>query len=92
MNLKIGDFVQIVDDTLEGVITKIKDDQVCVKDQDGFLHKYSFGQIVKIPQPLHVDTKDIEQIINQENTKATSGKLSSKELNTSLKSICIFMN
>ena len=80
MNLKIGDFVQIVDDTLEGVITDINYDQVYIKDQDDFLHKYSFNQIVKIPQPLDVDSKDIEQIINQEKTKTNSGKSTSKRV------------
>ena len=55
-------------------------DQVCIKDQDDFLHKYSFNQIVKIPQPLDVDAKDIEQIINQEKTKTKSGKSSSKRV------------
>lgn len=82
MNLKIGDFVQILDDTLEGVIEGFENDQVNIKDQDGFLHKYSCNQIVKIPRPLNIDPDDIEKIINQEKIKTNFNKSSySKKLN-----------
>jgi len=81
MNLKIGDFVQIVDDTLEGVIIKVRDNLVQIKDRDDFLHEYKIHQIVKIKQPLdiYIDSKKVEQIAFEEKSIPNSRKSSSSK-------------
>jgi len=65
MNLKIGDFVQVIDETLEGEILKIKNNVVQIKDQDDFLHEYQINQLVKIDQDLKIDENEIKSAVNK---------------------------
>jgi len=67
MNLKIGDFVQVIDETLEGEILKIKNNVVQIKDQDDFLHEYQINQLVKIDQDLKIDENEIIKIAHNQN-------------------------
>ena len=62
MELKVNDKVQVVDDTLEGRITEVKNDQVWIEDEDGFLHAYKKEQVVKITGPLEVDPLEIDRV------------------------------
>ena len=68
MELKVGDYIQVIDDTLEGVITKVVANQIWIKDKDDFVYQYHYNQIVKISQPLDINTTEIKQVIDQENT------------------------
>ena len=67
MELKVGDYVQVIDDTLEGIVTEILANQVRVKDKDDFVYQYHSDQVVKIPQPLNIDTTEIKQVVYEEN-------------------------
>jgi len=61
MELKVNDKVQVVDDTLEGRITEIKNDQIWLEDEDGFLHAYKKEQVVKVTEPLEVNPIEIDR-------------------------------
>ena len=77
MNLKIGDHVQVLDETLEGVITNINGDTIYIRDKDDFLYEYFTSQVVKIPQPFDIDQKEIEQVVFKERQSKNNDKTSS---------------
>ena len=80
MEFKVGDYIQVIDDTLEGVVTEIVANQVWIKDKDDFIYQYHSSQIVKIPQQLDIDTTEIKQVIQQENAgKGGINKLKSSK-------------
>ena len=84
MELKVNDKVQVVDDTLEGRITEVKNEQVWIEDEDGFLHAYKREQVVKITGPLEVDPLEIDRVAykkfadKKNDRRSTSPKQSKK--------------
>lgn len=75
MNLKVGDVVSVIDDTLEGEIQEINGDHLFIVDQNGFVFKYKVNQVVKITDYLPVNDRQIEKIIKDKETKPYSYSL-----------------
>jgi len=53
--MKIGDRVAVVDDDLEGVVTKISNNLVTFKDENGFEYEYPVKDLVVINNALNLD-------------------------------------
>lgn len=46
MKFRIGDSVQVLDDTLSGVITKIEGNTISIETRDGFILDYEKGELL----------------------------------------------
>ena len=79
VELQVGDYIQVIDNTLEGEVTEIVANQVWIKDKDDFIYQYHLSQVVKIPQPLDIDTTEIKQIIHQETGNRENNRFKSSK-------------
>lgn len=57
---KIGAKVAVVDDTIRGVISDIKESEIFIKDTDGFVHSYDRTDLVVITE----DQKELSKFID----------------------------
>ena len=57
---KIGQKVKVIDDSISGIITKVKGDHVYFNDEFGFEYTYPFNEIIKDFDIDYDDYKDIE--------------------------------
>lgn len=55
---RIGDKVELLDDDVEGVVTKVEKDEVTFETSDGFEMKMPFALVVKTEGQLDVDLGD----------------------------------
>jgi dsDNA-specific endonuclease/ATPase MutS2 len=51
--MQLGDRVAVIDDTLEGIITKIKGDQITFLSDDGFDYTFSKNQLALMPKDFN---------------------------------------
>lgn len=49
-NIKIGETVAVIDATIKGVVHQINDNEVLLKDADGFIHSYDKSELVVIKE------------------------------------------
>ncbi|GAA0757427.1 Smr/MutS family protein [Psychroflexus lacisalsi] len=57
-NFQIGDKVELIDDDVSGIVTKVESNEVVFETSDGFEMKVPFSLVVKIDGQLDVDLKD----------------------------------
>lgn len=55
--LSKGDYVQVLDENEEGIITQIQGDQVTIETKDGFVLNYKPSELLKIGKDQEVDFK-----------------------------------
>ncbi len=84
-DFKIGDYVSVLDDDIQGHITKIQDDQVTIETSDGFDMEFSVQEIIK-EQSLSrniFDHDDLASVIEEkeQNQKRNSIRTKPKERN-----------
>ncbi|WP_086477389.1 Smr/MutS family protein [Arenibacter amylolyticus] len=60
MNFKIGDRVEAIDDTIQGVIVKIKGQEITVESTDGFLLNYAPSELLSIPANQEISVSNFE--------------------------------
>ncbi|WP_298248201.1 Smr/MutS family protein [uncultured Christiangramia sp.] len=68
MMLKRGDRVEVIDDSLAGVVQDIQNDSITIKTEDGFLMNFDTQELVKIEDSLAIEDVsdfDVEQVIKQ---------------------------
>lgn len=73
---EIGDKVAVLDDAIEGVVTKVEHNKVTINTSDGFLMTYFFNEVVKINK-----TNDLNNAIYNSNliNKDTETKLTQRQ-------------
>lgn len=57
-NFLIGDKVELIDDDVSGIVTKVESNEVIFETSDGFEMRVPFSLVVKIDGQLDVDLKD----------------------------------
>lgn len=58
----IGDRVEVVDDTLSGVVQKVEGDRVSLLTDDGFPMEYGAGELVKVGRGISVSNAQIGSV------------------------------
>lgn len=50
MNIEVGDKVAVLDDVVKGIVVNVDFNEITLKDESGFVFKYSHKDLVKIEQ------------------------------------------
>ncbi|MDR9401044.1 MAG: Smr/MutS family protein [Psychroflexus sp.] len=74
MNLKIGDVVSVVDDTLEGKVHYINQQEVAIEDTDGFIYHFNINQVIKMPDQFPIKDHNLDHIIRQKESNSFSNR------------------
>jgi len=82
MKIKIGDKVEVIDETISGVVIEIKNQEITIETEEGFPLVYPINKVVK-NEGFSFDYADLEKAI-QEKKKGIqkSQKVFSKKKNT----------
>ncbi|WP_299336198.1 Smr/MutS family protein [uncultured Psychroserpens sp.] len=85
MRLKVGDAVSVLDEDINGIVSKISGDVVTIHTEDGFDMEFSLSEVIKtkpLTSQLFVNT-DPDAIISEKEqvTKRKSVKVKPKERN-----------
>ncbi|MDC6367496.1 MULTISPECIES: Smr/MutS family protein [Flavobacteriaceae] len=82
-NLKIGDRVEVLDDTISGRVETIVGDKVTLVTDDGFPITYSFGELVKVENDIKVSNYEVAQIKGEKQIpkKRSNQKVKPKQRN-----------
>ena len=75
--IQIGDKISVIDDDLEGVVTKVDGDTIQFETTEGFLFNYDARKVVVIGNLLQENLKK-KQAIQKDKPKATPHKKSVK--------------
>lgn len=62
MDLKVGDFVEVLDDTIRGVIIQIEGTQITFEDEDGFPFTFQGSQLIKVKGHYKVAAYEVAKI------------------------------
>ncbi|MBZ9651065.1 Smr/MutS family protein [Psychroflexus montanilacus] len=57
-NFQVGDKVELIDDNVSGIVTKVESDEVSFETSDGFEMKVPFSLVVKTGGQLDIDLQD----------------------------------
>ncbi|MCM4168960.1 Endonuclease MutS2 [Arenibacter antarcticus] len=60
MDFKKGDKVEAIDDTVSGTIVRIEGEEITVESTDGFLLKYSYKELLSIPDDQEISVSNFE--------------------------------
>ena len=75
-NFKKGDFVSVIDDAVEGIITSVHGNRITIQDTDGFPYYCNANQVI-LRKPLQVTVPDkiLKTVVNpQQKTKKPTKK------------------
>ena len=61
----IGDKVEVLDESLKGVVQEVDGNWVTVELEDGFLMRYSTSELIKTGHQLSVTNYDVAKIKNE---------------------------
>lgn len=69
--IKVGDFVEVLDDILRGEVIKIKNDNIFIKTEDGFQLSFTEGELVKITNEneISVDNQKLAEALSEKKIK-----------------------
>lgn len=59
---QIGDTVETLDDTIEGVVIRVSGTTISIESNDGFLLTYSASELVKLSGEIKVSNYDVARI------------------------------
>jgi len=59
---KIGDLVEVLDDTIQGTIILIKDTSITIESTDGFPITYEANELIQVSEGIRVSNYDIAKI------------------------------
>jgi len=62
LNFKVGDFVEVVDDIISGVVVGIEGHEITFEDKDGFPFKFDVSQLVKIHSEIKVSSYEVAKV------------------------------
>jgi dsDNA-specific endonuclease/ATPase MutS2 len=65
---KIGDRIEVLDEAVKGVVTKLNPTSVTIETDDGFEMEYEPLQLVKISGGLHVTNYDVAKVKHKKDT------------------------
>ncbi|MGK0322857.1 MAG: hypothetical protein ACJAR4_000889, partial [Psychroserpens sp.] len=83
MNLKIGDSVSVLDEAINGVVSKISGETITIETEDGFDMEFLTFEVIKtkaLSNQLFADM-DVDSVINEKETthKRKSVKVKPKD-------------
>ncbi len=62
LNFKVGDFVEVVDDTINGYVVSIEGSKITFEDKDGFPFVYGASQLVRIRSEIKVSSYEVAKV------------------------------
>ncbi|WP_350287449.1 Smr/MutS family protein [uncultured Croceitalea sp.] len=63
LEFTVGDSVEVLDETIKGIIIKIEDDTADIESEDGFVLRYLLSQLVKRTHEFKVSSFDVAKIM-----------------------------
>ena len=65
-SFKIGDRVSVLKETISGIVSDIKENQVIIEDEDGFIREYAYNEIsyLKSPEDYNLSEEVLEKEIH----------------------------
>ncbi|OIQ30276.1 MAG: DNA mismatch repair protein MutS [Bacteroidetes bacterium MedPE-SWsnd-G2] len=81
--IQVGDFVEVIDDAVKGVVKSISNGTLFLEDNDGFELKYDIQDVVKIPNDGELNSQaisnfSVSQVIKEKETKKPNRSLKIK--------------
>lgn len=79
--IEVGDRVELLDDVLSGVVTKIEGEKVTIETDDGFPMTLKISEVVKV-QSLYVDRRQLANAVKskKEGAKKPASVVSKKKM------------
>jgi len=80
---KIGDLVEVLDDTIRGTIISIKDASITIESTDGFPITYEANELIQVSEGIQVSNYDIAKIKKEKELpkKRTANTIKIKDRN-----------
>ncbi|HLS30204.1 MAG TPA: Smr/MutS family protein [Flavobacteriaceae bacterium] len=76
MKIKKGDWVEVIDDTISGIVVEVEDNRITIETEDGFPLSFFIDEVVK-NEGFSLDRKELEKAIKEEQKELKSKKIPS---------------
>jgi len=79
MSFNRGDKVEIIDDTIKGVVIQAKGDTLLIETVDGFTMEVTVDEVVKMDEELHISNAEVAKIRSVKESGIKKRKVSPKQ-------------
>ncbi len=77
-SIKVGDWVEVVDETIKGKIMSLEGNMAVLETEDGFLQQFELSQLVKATEEITVSNYEAYQMKKQKTPEVKKKKPSPK--------------
>lgn len=76
--IEVGDYVEVVDDVLMGVVAAIDGNRITLETEDGFILEFGLDEVIKV-QDMRINREELAKAVKQERKRhKTQSRISNK--------------